>query len=211
MCALWTIYAVSKSKTPMPKHGGEIDSSPDASAPPFLFLYGAASMKHILFAAAILMLFGVAQGISGPVRAQDEPSKDIVDTAAGDDQFKTLVSAVKAAELVDTLKGEGPFTVFAPNDEAFAKLPKEKLEALLKDKEALAKILKYHVVDRKLMAADVTKLGSAKTVQGKELKVETKDGEVKVNGAKVVKTDIACKNGVIHVIDTVLLSPDDKE
>jgi uncharacterized surface protein with fasciclin (FAS1) repeats len=195
----------------MPKRGGDIVSSLDATVPSLLFPNGAASMKRILLGAAILTVFGLAQSSSGALRAQDEPSKDIVDTAAGDDQFKTLVAAVKAAELVETLKLDGPFTVFAPNDDAFAKLPKEKLEALLKDKEALAKILKYHVVDKKLMAADVTKLESAKTVQGKELKVEAKDGGVKINDAKVLKADIACKNGVIHVIDAVLLPPDDKE
>ncbi len=141
--------------------------------------------------------------------AADHSSKDIVDTAVGAGSFKTLVTAVKAADLVDTLKGDGPFTVFAPSDEAFAKIPKDKLEALLKDKKALAGVLTYHVVSGKVMAADVVKLTSAKTVQGKPVIIAVKDGKVMVNGAKVVTTDIACKNGVIHVIDTVLMPPAD--
>lgn len=138
----------------------------------------------------------------------EEPNKDIVDTAVGADGFKTLVAAVKAAELVETLKGEGPFTVFAPTDEAFAKIPKEKLEAILTDKKLLTSILTYHVVPGKVMAADVVKLDSAKTVQGKSVTIVTKDGKVTVNGANVIKTDIACKNGVIHVIDAVILPPE---
>lgn len=132
--------------------------------------------------------------------------KDIVDTAAGAGSFKTLVSAVKAAGLVETLKGKGPYTVFAPTDEAFAKLPKGTLEELLKpeNKKKLQSILTYHVVAGKVTAADVVKLKSAKSVQGQELSINAKDG-VKVGSAKVVKTDIECTNGVIHVIDTVLL------
>lgn len=129
---------------------------------------------------------------------------DIVDTAVSAGQFQTLVTAVKAAGLVDVLKGDGPFTVFAPTDEAFAKLPKGTVEKLLKDKEALAKILTYHVVSGNVKAKDVVKLTSAKTVQGQKLSINTKKG-VKVNNAKVVKTDISCSNGTIHVIDTVLL------
>jgi len=117
---------------------------------------------------------------------------------------------VQAADLVETLKGEGPFTVFAPTDEAFAKIPKEKLEALLKDKKALAAILTYHVVPGKVMAADVVKLTSAKTAQGKEVTIDAKEGQVTINGAKVIKTDIVCKNGVIHVIDAVIMPPSDK-
>jgi uncharacterized surface protein with fasciclin (FAS1) repeats len=115
------------------------------------------------------------------------------------------VAAVKAAGLVDTLKGDGPFTVFAPTDDAFGKIPKEKIEALLKDKEALTKVLTFHVVPGKVMAADVVKLKKAKTVQGQELDIVVKDGKVTINGVNVIKTDIACKNGVIHVIDGVLL------
>ncbi len=128
---------------------------------------------------------------------------DIVDTAVGAGNFKTLVAAVQAAGLVDTLKGPGPFTVFAPTDEAFAKIPKAKLDALLKDKAALTKILTYHVVAGKVMAADV-KAGKVKTVQGSMVTLSTKGG-VKVNGAKVVAADVAADNGVIHAIDKVIM------
>ena len=130
--------------------------------------------------------------------------KDIVDTAINAGSFNTLVTAVKAADLVDTLKGSGPFTVFAPTDEAFAKLPEGTIEKLLKDKDALAKILTYHVVSGKVMAKDVVKLTSAKTVQGQKIKIDTTNG-VKVDNAKVINTDIVCSNGVIHVIDSVIL------
>ncbi|MGH1440348.1 MAG: fasciclin domain-containing protein [Cellvibrionaceae bacterium] len=131
--------------------------------------------------------------------------KDIVDTAVAADDFNTLVTAVKAAGLVDTLKGEGPFTVFAPTDAAFAKVPAETLNALLADKAALSNVLTYHVVAGKVMAADVVKLDSAKTVQGQSVSVEVKDGKVFVDGAQVVTTDIKASNGVIHVIDAVIL------
>jgi len=139
------------------------------------------------------------------VYAADAP-KDIVDTAAGNASFKTLVAAVKAADLVDTLKGKGPFTVFAPTDEAFAKLPKGTVETLLKpeNKKKLQSILTYHVVAGDVRAADVVKLKSAKTVQGQEVKIDAKSG-VMINDAKVTKADIACSNGVIHVIDTVIM------
>ncbi|KOO57695.1 beta-Ig-H3/fasciclin [Rheinheimera sp. KL1] len=130
---------------------------------------------------------------------------DIVDTAVAAGSFNTLVTAVKAADLVDTLKGAGPFTVFAPNDAAFAKVPAADLEALLKDKAALGNVLTYHVVAGKVMASDVVKLTSAKTVQGQELKIAVKDGVVYVDGAKVISTDIETSNGVIHVIDSVVL------
>lgn len=155
-----------------------------------------------------LGLFALLGGVM-PVaaRAEDRPAADIVDTAVGAGQFKTLVTAVKAADLVGTLKGPGPFTVFAPTDEAFAKLPPGTLEALLKDKKALAGVLTYHVVPGKVMAADVVKLDSARTVQGKPVVIATRDGQVTVNGAHVVKTDIVCSNGVIHVIDAVILPP----
>jgi len=129
---------------------------------------------------------------------------DIVDTAVAAGSFKTLVTAVKAAGLVDTLKGPGPFTVFAPTDEAFAKIPKDKLEALLKDKAALTKVLTYHVVAGKVMAADV-KAGPVKTVEGGALNVSIAGGKVKVDNANVVKTDIVTDNGVIHVIDSVIM------
>ncbi|MGE0000610.1 MAG: fasciclin domain-containing protein [Fimbriimonadaceae bacterium] len=137
------------------------------------------------------------------------PKPDIVDTAVASKQFPTLVAAIKAAGLVDALKGEGPFTVFAPTEEAFKKLPKGTLESLLKpeNKAKLAAILTYHVVPGQFMAADVLKLknGTAvQTLQGQTVKVQNQHG-VRVNNAKVVKTDIECGNGVIHVIDTVLL------
>ncbi len=129
---------------------------------------------------------------------------DIVDTAVAAGQFKTLVKAVQAAGLVDTLKGPGPFTVFAPTDAAFAKLPAGTLDALLKDKKKLAQILTYHVVPGKVMAADV-KPGEVKTVEGQNLTVSVQGGNVMVNDANVTKTDIAASNGVIHVIDSVVL------
>ncbi len=129
---------------------------------------------------------------------------DIVDTAVNAGSFSTLVAAVKAAGLVETLKGAGPFTVFAPTDEAFAKLPAGTVEGLLNDLPKLKKILTYHVVSGKVMAADVVKLKSAKTVEGSEVKIDASNG-VKVNDATVVTPDVAADNGVIHIIDTVLL------
>ena len=134
-------------------------------------------------------------------------AKDIVDTAVAAGSFNTLATALGAAGLVDTLKGKGPFTVFAPTDAAFAKIPKADLDALLKDKAKLTAVLTYHVVSGKVMAADVGGLTTAKTVAGKDVKVTAKDGAVMINESKVVKTDIAAKNGVIHVIDKVLLPP----
>lgn len=140
----------------------------------------------------------------GTAEATDADSGDIVDVAVGAGDFETLVTAVKAAGLVETLKGEGPFTVFAPTDEAFAKIPQEKLEALLADKEALVAVLTYHVVPGKVMAADVGGLDEATTVQGGMITIDTSEG-VKVDGATVIQTDIEASNGVIHVIDTVLM------
>ena len=128
---------------------------------------------------------------------------DIVETAVKAGSFKTLVAAVQAAGLVDTLKGPGPFTVFAPTDEAFAKVPKDALEALLKDKAALTKVLTYHVVSGKVMAADV-KAGKVRTVQGAELTLGTTGG-VTVDNARVTAADVVASNGVIHVIDTVVM------
>lgn len=130
-------------------------------------------------------------------------AKDIVDTAVAAGNFKTLATALQAAGLVDTLKGKGPFTVFAPTDEAFAKVPKDQLDALLKDKAKLTAVLTYHVVPGKVMAKDV-KAGKVKTVQGSELTVTTTGG-VKVDSANVTATDIVADNGVIHVIDSVVL------
>lgn len=151
-------------------------------------------------------------GVSEPVAASmGVMAGDIVETAAAAGQFKTLVAAVQAAGLVDTLKGKGPFTVFAPTDEAFAKLPKGTVESLLlpENKARLAAILTYHVVPAKVVAADV-KAGAVATANGQRFDVRVQDGKVTVDNANVVKTDILCSNGVIHVIDTVIL-PSDKD
>ena len=149
-------------------------------------------MKKALIAS--ILAFGISLSVQ---------AKDIVDTAVAAGSFKTLATALGAAGLVDTLKGKGPFTVFAPNDAAFAKIPKADLDALLKDKAKLTAVLTYHVVPGKVMAADV-KAGKVKTVQGSELTITTSKG-VMVDNAKVIKTDIVADNGVIHVIDTVLM------
>ncbi len=156
-----------------------------------------------IFAVA-LTVAGLATG--GPARAS---TQDIVDTAVGAGQFKTLAAALKAAGLVDTLKGKGPFTVFAPTDEAFAKLPPGTVENLLKpeNKAKLTAILTYHVVPGEVKAAQVTKLDQAKTVNGAMVKVSTEHGKVMINDAAVVKADVAASNGVIHVIDKVILPP----
>lgn len=157
--------------------------------------------KWFALSAAALVALGMS---SRAARAED-----IVDIAAGNPDFSTLVTAVKAAGLVDTLKSAGPFTVFAPTNKAFAKIPKVKLAAILKDKKTLTAILTYHVVPGKVLAADVVKLkngSKVKTVQGSTISVFNKGG-VKVNKSNVIKTDIMASNGVIHVIDTVLLPP----
>ena len=146
-----------------------------------------------LFAAAAL---AAASSLAG--------AADIVDTAVSAGQFNTLVKAVQAAGLVDTLKGKGPFTVFAPTDEAFAKLPAGTIEALLQHKEKLAKILTYHVVPGKVTASQ-EKPGNVKTVQGQSLTVRTEGGAVMVDNARVIKADVMASNGVIHVIDSVVL------
>lgn len=150
-------------------------------------------------------LLAVAMSLSVVPSVRAEPKADIVDTAVAAGSFKTLAKALTEAGLVDTLKGKGPFTVFAPTDEAFAKLPKGTVEALLKDKKKLTAILTYHVVAGKVMAADAAKLTTAKTVNGQSIKISAKDGGVMINDAKVTKADIETANGVIHVIDTVIL------
>src|SRR5690349_23274952 len=154
-------------------------------------------------AAVVVAVVGLAIG-STFARANNQ---DIVDTAVGAGQFKTLAAALKAADLVATLKGPGPFTVFAPTDEAFAKLPAGTVEDLLKpeNKAKLTEILTYHVVPGRMPAAKVTAMSSAPTVNGKALSIATANGGVTVGGAKVVKTDILCTNGVIHVIDAVMI------
>ena len=145
--------------------------------------------------------FLIASALS--LSALASQAADIVDTAVAAGSFKTLAAALQAAGLVDTLKGKGPFTVFAPTDEAFAKIPKADLDALLKDKAKLTAVLTYHVVSGKVMAKDV-KAGKVKTVQGSELTLGTA-GSVTVNGAKVIAADLVGSNGVVHVVDTVIL------
>ena len=130
--------------------------------------------------------------------------KNLVETAIEAGNFKTLVKAVQDADLVDTLGSEGPFTVFAPTDDAFAKLPEGTIESLLNDKEKLTNILTYHVVSGKIMSNEVIKIKNAKTVNGKEVSIDSENG-VKIDDATVIKSDIECSNGVIHVIDKVLL------
>ena len=155
-----------------------------------------------------LLTLGLLAAFVSPALAAE---KDIVDTAVANGSFKTLVAAVKAADLVDVLKGDGPLTVLAPTDEAFAKLPEGTVESLLKpeNKDKLIAILKYHVIPGKAMAKDVVKLGGkeVKTVQGESAKIQVADGKVTVDGAKVVKTDVVASNGVIHVLDTVIIPP----
>jgi uncharacterized surface protein with fasciclin (FAS1) repeats len=173
-------------------------------------------MKSLVFGLSLALamnLFAFSASHAGECSACSTASssasaeKDIVDTAVSAGSFKTLAAAVTAAGLVDTLKGKGPFTVFAPTDEAFAKLPKGTVEELVKpeNKAKLTAILTYHVVAGKVMAADVVKLKSAKTVQGSEVSIKVVGGKVQIDGATVVKADVSASNGVIHVIDTVLL------
>jgi uncharacterized surface protein with fasciclin (FAS1) repeats len=160
----------------------------------------------LLFAAALSALVAT-QSLADHHKGDAMASANIVEVAAGNDSFSTLVAAVKAAGLVDVLAGDGPYTVFAPTNEAFAKLPAGTVEDLLKpeNKDKLVAVLTYHVVPGKVMAADVVKLESATTVQGSDVTIVAKDGGVKVDGANVVMTDVAASNGVIHVIDTVIL------
>ena len=159
-------------------------------------------IRPALIALVALAALVAPLALAGP--AKSGAKMDIVDTAVAAGNFKTLATALQAAGLIDTLKGEGPFTVFAPTDEAFARLPPGTVEGLLKNKAKLTEILTFHVVAGKVTASDVMKLSSAKTVSGKTVSIDTSDG-VRVGGARVVKADIAASNGVIHVIDTVLI------
>lgn len=154
-----------------------------------------------------VVVAGMVLAVGSDSFARPKMETDIVDTAVAAGSFKTLVAAIQAAGLVDTLKGQGPFTVFAPTDEAFAKLPAGTVEDLLKpeNKEKLKAILLYHVVAGKVTSKDVVKLHSAKTVNGESLKIVVMDGKVMVDNATILKADIEASNGVIHVIDTVLL------
>ena len=162
------------------------------------------------FAAFTAPRFAGADDGSAQTAAASKRPGDIVDTAVAAGQFKTLAAALQAAGLVETLKGAGPFTVFAPTDDAFAKLPAGTVEDLLKpeNKAKLTAILTYHVVAGKVMSTDIKADMQAKTVNGKELAVKPKDGKVMVANATVIKADVTASNGVIHVIDTVLLPPE---
>ena len=164
------------------------------------FVYGMS-----LALAATLVAFTAGRADECPL--SKAKSKDIIDTAVSAGKFNTLAAALKAADLIDTLKSKGPFTVFAPTDEAFSKLPKGTVEELLKpeNKAKLASILTYHVVSGNVLAADVVKLSKAKTVQGSDVSIQVAEGKVKVGTANVTATDIKSSNGVIHVIDSVIL------
>lgn len=153
-----------------------------------------------------ILLVGSLSFVSTAHNHKDN-KKDIVTTAVEAGSFKTLAAALTEAGLIETLKGDGPFTVFAPTDEAFAKLPAGTVESLLKDKEALKNILLYHVVSGKVKSGDVVKLNSAETVQGNSVNIKVVDGKVMINDAQVINADVYASNGVIHVIDTVILPP----
>lgn len=161
-----------------------------------------------LFIQSITLLVFVFSSSIPSFSSSHAGKKDIVDTAVSAGSFSTLAAALQAANLIDVLKGDGPFTVFAPSDEAFAKIPKEALDALLKDKEALTAVLTYHVVPGKVMANEVVKTKSAKTVNGQELVITTEGETVTIDGVNVIKTDIVCSNGVIHVVDSVIMPKD---
>lgn len=160
-------------------------------------------LMTLVAAAAVMVVGSVNVAMAGCGTCD----KTIVEVASADDTFSTLVAAVGAAELAETLGGEGPFTVFAPTNDAFKKLPEGTVETLLKpeNKEKLIAVLTYHVVAGKVMAKDVVGLSEAKTVQGTTVDIKVEDGKVFVDGAQVIKTDINCKNGVVHVIDSVIL------
>ena len=168
-------------------------------------------MLHKMFSVFALFTLVFTFAISSKLNASNQDKstneKDIVETAVGAGTFTTLATALTEAGLIDALKGEGPFTVFAPNDDAFKKLPKETLESLLKDKEALKKILLYHVVSGNVTAKDVVKLSKATTLSGQDVKIKVSGKTVKINKSKVIAADVKAKNGVIHVIDTVLMPP----
>jgi transforming growth factor-beta-induced protein len=157
--------------------------------------------RTVIIFASLILVVSLIVGCATP----PPPPKDIVDIAVGDGRFTTLVAALQAADLVDTLKGDGPFTVFAPTDDAFNKLPAGTVEGLLDDIPTLTNILLYHVVPGKVMAADVVNLSSADTASGASLTIAVMDGKVMINDAQVIITDIEASNGVIHVVDTVLL------
>lgn len=164
----------------------------------------ASAVAAAVLATGVSAAFAESRPATAYMGGASMPKADIVGTAAGAGQFNTLTKALTAAGLVDTLRGPGPFTVFAPTDEAFAKISPEKLNALLADKAALTKVLTYHVVSGKVVAADV-KTGPVKSVEGQNLNLNVSSAGVMVNNAKVIKTDVMATNGVIHVLDTVVL------
>lgn len=162
-------------------------------------------MNTLRLSALTIVMFAVSLiSINAQEYSTKSASKDIVTTAVDAGIFKTLATALTEAGLIETLQGKGPFTVFAPTDEAFAKLPKGTVEGLLKDKEALKKVLLYHVVSGNVMSTDVVKLSEATTVEGSKVKIKVVDGNVMLNDAKVTTADVKASNGVIHIIDTVL-------
>ena len=162
-------------------------------------------LKSKLVVLMMAFVFAVTVAMAPVKAATVGGDKDIVDTAVAAGSFTTLAKALQAAGLIETLKGKGPFTVFAPTDEAFAKLPPGTVEGLLKDTEKLKKVLLYHVVAGNVMAKDVVKLKEARTVEGSSAKIKITDGKVMIDNANVVTTDIKTSNGVIHVIDSVIL------
>ncbi len=163
--------------------------------------------RLFLALALLASLTSVAFSSTSQAQAQTMPAGDIVDTAVNAGQFNTLATALQAAGLVDTLKGPGPFTVFAPTDAAFAELPSGTLDSLLADPDQLRAVLTYHVIAGEVRAADVSMLQQATTVEGEDVTINAADGMVQVNDATVTTTDILASNGVIHIIDTVLLPP----
>lgn len=164
-------------------------------------------LKLRIVALSVILIIFTVISVNAQNMSKEKTKKDIVKTAVDAGVFKTLATALKEAGLIETLQGKGPFTVFAPTDEAFAKLPKGTLDGLLKDKEALKKVLLYHVVSGKVMSGDVVKLKDAKTVEGSKVMIKVVDGSVMINNSKVTSADVEASNGVIHIIDTVLLPP----
>ena len=182
----------------LPNHSSEITMKS-------LTIFKSALTACIIATSTIVFTVSSASaGDHGKKEKHYAAEKDIIDTAIAAGSFNTLAAALTKAELIDTLKGDGPFTVFAPTDEAFAKVPESDLKALLADKEKLKAVLTYHVIAGKVMAADVIELSTATTVQGSNLAIIAEES-VTINGAKVLKTDVKASNGVIHVIDSVLI------
>ena len=161
--------------------------------------------QKLMISAIMFSLIFTSISLAGDHHKSKSSKKDIVTIAVDAGNFKTLATALTETGLIDVLQGDGPFTVFAPTDDAFAKLPKGTVESLLKDKEKLKKILLYHVVSGEVTSKEVVKLKTAETLEGENVKIKVKDGSVMINDAKVIGADIMASNGVIHVIDTVLI------